>query len=148
MQHDTLREMLLDQHRILRELAAQIRDLAHRLRAGEQGVEEELRSLLGVFSDQASVHITFENEALLPILPTLDAWGPQREAMMLDHHMEEHLTLFEALDAATGPSSSEELIRSAEHAIDAFLAHMDEEERTLVNKKVLSNTCVTIEFGG
>lgn len=148
MQYEALREELLEQHRILRELGREIRALAERVRSGEAGVTELLRSTLGGFSDQAAAHIAYENEALVPILRGFDAWGPQREEMILEHHFEEHEALFEALDAATGAATSEEVLSAAERAIAAFVAHMDEEERTLINRKVLTDSIITVEFGG
>ena len=124
-----IRAELLGQH-------AEIRALIEEARGGS-------KTALVRLGDAVRRHNLREEELLGQLLPTLDAWGPVRTAIMLEEHVAEHGELYAVLlDATRGQRAVAELV---EH----LLEHMAYEEKTLLAEDLLDDSVVTSDsFGG
>jgi hypothetical protein len=82
---EEVRARTLAQHTALRLALADLRAAAMRLKDVGEG-EQHLRVETLRFATQFEEHLRFEERHLVPLLPTLDAWGPAR----LGHLHAEH----------------------------------------------------------
>lgn len=137
-----IRKELLDQHASLKRLAAKVRDLAE----GPSGenARDELSGLLHELGDGIDAHNAREEHLLGEVLPTLDAWGPERTARMDNHHREEHREIAEQIRAAAGSSEFAAAMDTALPAIEKLMAHMHEEEKEFLGKDLLRDDVINI----
>ena len=85
-------------------------------------------------------HNEYEEALLRPVLVGSDAFADVRIGRMVEDHVGEHRAMHAQL-GATGTSGLRD-------AIEMLRAHMDAEERYLLNPKVLRDDLVTLEDGG
>jgi hemerythrin-like domain-containing protein len=126
MRASEVRAELLEQHAELRAMAGGLTQVAARARSGEP-VESELSSALVRFIDALRRHNLREEELLRDILPAVDAWGPARDQVMTEEHVEEHEELYAALfglRTAPGEFAGE----AAGNLMNRILEHMAREE--------------------
>lgn len=126
------RRELIAQHEQLRAAAAEAEALARRLVADEP-VEPQLDRCLEELRSVWTAHNLAEQAVLEPYLLSRDGLGPQRVARMREEHLEEHLVLTTFLaqplaDVAKGFADFRE----------ELLAHMEAEERTFLDPRVLA----------
>ncbi len=145
MQLNQLREELLLQHAALRELIAQVAALNQ---PGQTGADTR-NALLAKLATALSEHNQFEETALRGVIVKLDAWGPQREALMDQHHAQEHECAFRALEQLGQVGSDEERTLRLQQHLSALLEHMRLEEREVLHPNVLRDDATTADpFGG
>ena len=138
-----IRKELMDQHASLKRLAARVRDLAEGP-AGEAS-RDQLSGILRELGDGIDADNAREEHLLGEVLPTLDAWGPERLARMDDHHREEHREIAERVrDAAELPDLSS-AVSAALPAIDELLAHMLQEEKEFLGRDLLRDDVINIQ---
>jgi hypothetical protein len=115
-----LREKLLADHQVLRELMTECELAAQRLRS-DGGHVEQLLTPLAALIDAVSRHCRFEEEALTWLLVDADLLGPGDIVQMMHDHRREHGWLTQMLrrvaaivvpaDAATASLQATELLR-------------------------------------
>lgn len=130
---------LTAQHDALRGMMERCLELADELDGGRIGplqLTREVARLRLAFD----AHNRFEEQLLRSVLLDDDAFAEVRIERMIDDHIGEHR-------AMRGRLSSDETGELRE-AIEMLRAHLDAEERYLLNKKVLRDDLVTIENGG
>jgi hemerythrin HHE cation binding domain-containing protein len=137
MKLSDIRTELLEQHRQIRESMATTRDIALRVREGD-GENRELHASLIRLADRVRRHNLREEELLGNIIPTIDAWGPVRAAIMTAEHIKEHGRLYTALLGIPATSGETAAVGIVE-LIALMLDHMDREEATFLNEEVLSD---------
>jgi len=116
---------------------ATTRDIALRAREGD-GVSRELQASVICLADRVRMHNLREEELLKDVIPTIDAWGRVRAAIMTAEHIKEHGRLYTALLGI--PATSAETAGVDVVALIALmLDHMDREEAAFLNEEVLSD---------
>jgi iron-sulfur cluster repair protein YtfE (RIC family) len=149
MERDELRERLLAQHRQLRGLLQNVHEHTERIRAGGGApAVDGLRNVLRDLRDSTVAHLAEEDACLRPLLPDIDAWGPQRMALMEKEHVAEHQALLRAIEAAAVARTTEELVDAADKSAREFAQHIDVEERFLLNRELLSDFLRPMDFAG
>lgn len=147
MRPSEIREDLLAQHGELRQLLAAARFAAERWTLGE-AERIVLRDALAALLDALRSHNAHEESALREVLRGADSWGPVREQIMDDAHVDEHGEVF-ALLARLGETEDPVATRGA---LDAFAArlldHMAREEAVCLDPSVLRDDDVAIDSQG
>ena len=136
-QHDQIRG-LLDRARVVAELALD----------GSPPTPDAVASAIGDIHATMTVHLTFEENVLLPILDDDLPLGPERGRRMVDEHKRQRAML-EALhrEASAGPELPTLAVKLA--SLTAWLlTDMNEEERTFVTPDVIRDDAVTVDQDG
>jgi hypothetical protein len=132
-----VRSTLVAQHTDLRRLIASVEEALDRgLPAGEVGQRlEALRRAV-------EAHNATEEGTLTPVLEVIDAWGPQRvDALVREHHAEHEEVL-----AGFEPGRVTD-VSHVRHLLAALLAHMAQEEKTLLSEKLLRDDVIQLDAG-
>ena len=137
-----IRKELLGQHASLKLMAAKIRELAER--PSEDISPDQLSGLLHELGDGIDAHNAREEHLLGEVLPTLDAWGPERLARMDDHHRREHREIAERVRAAAKLPDSSATLGAALPAIEDLMTHMHEEEKEFLGRDLLRDDVINI----
>jgi hypothetical protein len=134
------RQRLVDQHRVIREQLAVCERLA--TRKGPRAALE-LTHTVTRLAELVEQHNLAELAALEPLLAAADAWGPERTALMIEHHRHEHGALVTALrNVAAASEPMPALADAVTGLIAALRKHMDDEEREVLNARVLHDDIV------
>jgi hypothetical protein len=75
-----VRRIVLDEHGLLRARIAELRQIA------DEGELDALRAAAHGLFRRLEAHLDTEDELLVPILRTIDAWGPDRAARVSRDH--------------------------------------------------------------
>jgi hypothetical protein len=138
-----IRQELMDQHAGLKLLAAKVRDMVDHPSGADS--RDQLSGLLQELGDGIDAHNDREEHLLGEVLPTLDAWGPERLARMDEHHRAEHREIAERVRAAAELPEFRAALNAALPAIDALMAHMREEEKEFLGKDLLRDDVINIQ---
>jgi len=127
------------QHDALRGMMDRCDELANELDSGRMGPTQLVREVarLRLAFD---AHNQFEEQLLRPVLLDADWFGEVRVARMIEQHVEEH----RSMRAQLSSSVTSELREVIAH----LRAHLAEEERHFLSKRVLRDDLITIEGGG
>jgi hypothetical protein len=137
MRLSDLRKTLLDQHAEIRRLVAAVDEaIAQQLPAAE------LASRLVALRHAVEAHNQAEEATLEPILECIDAWGPQRVEALAGEHRAEHEEVLSQLDPARAGDTAH-----LKHVLAALLAHMGQEEKTLLTEKLLRDDVIQLDAG-
>ncbi len=138
-----LRRELIEQHDQMRKLIAEVTALATRVRTKGGGRRApELRKLLVTLERFLGAHHVAEERVLGPILAKIDAWGAERVALMEEEHRAQHRAVAQALAAAAKARSAQDLARAAVDVALALTAHMEDEERDLLNAELFRDELI------
>ena len=77
---------LLAQHEALREQLFEISALLDEVAEGDRTLSPYLKALAQKFAAAFLRHVEQEERILEPLLPAIDAWGPERLAHLLEEH--------------------------------------------------------------
>jgi hypothetical protein len=135
-----MREVLLQDHMILRSMIAAARKVAERACDG-QTTADELRGELVRLADVLRGHNLREEGLLRNVIPSVDAWGQARAEIMTEEHVREHEELVAAL---TGVQSTPVEFAGAGTGLllDGILGHMAREESAFLGEDVLRDDIV------
>ncbi|MEW5743516.1 MAG: hemerythrin domain-containing protein [Myxococcota bacterium] len=132
-----LRKQLLEQHAEIRRLVAQVEGaLDERLSAAE------LTARLDALKAAVVAHNQVEAHALEPILEHIDAWGPDRVKALVGEHRAEHEDVLTHLGAGTAADGGRLKALLAE-----LVAHLAQEEKTLLTEKLLRDDVIQLDAG-
>lgn len=134
-----IRAILMDEHADIR---AQIEE-ARAASASSDTARQ--RACLARLATTMQLHNAHEEAALRAILPSIDAWGPQRQKTMLDEHLAEHAELYATLVAA---SSNAESSGSIVKLLDEMVVHIAREEKEFLGADLLTDEMLCDGFGG
>jgi hypothetical protein len=138
-----LREWILTEHTALRTMLDEIDDVL-----GDAAVAGLAPGRLHRLTERLKIalehHLDLEDSHLVPVLRTLDVWGPDRAARVATEH-ERQRSEIEALHSQyTGPGVTASLAQ-----LDAFVRDlrrdMDIEERTVLAPELLRDDSVVFE---
>jgi hypothetical protein len=109
---------------------------------------DDLREHLIRLTDAIRMHNLREEALLRDLIPSVDAWGPARAAIMMEVHIQEHDRLYAALLGI--PCTPVEFASAGVAAlVDLIGEHMDREEATFLGEDVLRDDLVVAnQFGG
>ena len=148
MKPSEIRTELIAQHEAVRSMARRTGELVARMKSGE-AVRVGLGKALGELADAMRAHNEREEALLREIIPTVDAWGPARAAVMLEQHRLEHHELHAAVLGARDESSDAITADSVEALLASIVKHMEREEEAFLSEEVLRDDNVSIySFGG
>jgi iron-sulfur cluster repair protein YtfE (RIC family) len=144
MDLDRLRRDLMAQHAEVRRLLAEAEGAAQALLDGRsERSTADLRELLERLQSLFDHHSAQEQAVLAPILRRVDpAWGPERVEIMEREHAREHEALLEATAAAAAATTLLDLVATTGSLARELRAHMQEEERYLLDRDVLTDNPV------
>lgn len=141
-----VRDVVLSDHAALR---ARITLIKRALREAEgQGNEAPLRSLLPDLFAHLRSHLALEDRLLLPTLRSIDAWGPQREAAMVELHAQQRRWISDMSERMAGAATALELVKQTKEIIDELERDMESEEKDALNEQLLRDDPISVEFGG
>lgn len=152
MKPSEVRDRILEEHRKLRAHLDELQGLAERLKAGERGLSKSVARHCYELFDEFVAHLDLEDRILEPALRELDGWGPVRADNLLEHHREQREQIRElaqhesdAVAEANGAQIAELALQFVQNVHD----DMDEEERDVVNRKLLHDdpTATDVEAG-
>jgi iron-sulfur cluster repair protein YtfE (RIC family) len=139
-----VRDRILEQHGVLRELLRQSLDATTRAFQPDGPGVDELARLIHDLRSRFWAHLAFEERTLLPILEQLDPWGPERVADLRDEHARQRAeldTLVEGIESAWGNERLAVTLRSL--ATD-LLIDMEDEERGCLDSRLLRDEMVLL----
>lgn len=149
MDRTELLRLLLDQHRQLRGILAAVDAEADIVsRTGTPGSCANLRSLLSEMRRKLVLHTALERDAMVPLLEGMFAWGRERLERLRTEHEAEHLALERSLELTVSTVAPVALAAAARELVAELLAHMDLEERDFLNRTVLNDEPVKVDFTG
>ena len=146
MKPSEIRGELLQQHAQIRVMMDVTLTIAKGTRVGAPD-GGDLQGCLVRLADAVRTHNLREEALLRDLIPSVDAWGPARAAIMIAEHMKEHERLHAALlgvpctpveFAAAGIVALVELIRE----------HLDREEAAFLGEDVLRDDLVVANQSG
>jgi iron-sulfur cluster repair protein YtfE (RIC family) len=147
MDLESLREELLEQHYQLKRLISTAKRLSLQIARGGP-VAAPARKLCAVLDElnrTLHAHWEYEETVLQPILRTIDAWGPERVARMERAHRAEHRAMAGALETASAAAGPKKLATVARAMADELIAHMDDEEKYLLSRNVLTYDVIRVD---
>ncbi len=148
MKPSEIRAELLAQHADLRAQMTATRDAAERCLRGDDAADE-LRSCIAGLTQASRAHNAREEELMSTVFPELDAWGVQRQEVMNEEHVAEHVELVAALVAAYAKGDPKALAQTAIDVVTELAEHMDREEKVFLGRDVLSDSGFPPDgFGG
>jgi hypothetical protein len=142
MKLSDIRRELLEQHHQIRTLMTATHVVADDVLTGA-GSRDALRASLTRLAHALWAHNVREEELLRDVIPSVDAWGPARAAVMTDEHAKEHTRVHAALL---------DLRSTEDTSVDSVLAlvalmrdHMDREEAVFLREDVLCDDVVVAD---
>lgn len=140
MKPSEIRDELLHQHAQIRIMMHVTLTIAKEARVGAPG-RGGLQGCIVRLADAMRLHNQHEEALLRDLIPTVDAWGHARAAIMTEEHTREH----ERLDAALlgVPCTPIEFAATGMVAlVDLIRQHMDREEAAFLGEDVLRDDVV------
>jgi hemerythrin len=102
---------------------------------------DDLREHLVRLTDTIRAHNLREEALLRDLIPTVDAWGPARAAVMIEEHNQEHERLYAALFGIPC-TPAEFAVAGVATLVDLIREHMDREEAAFLGEDVLRDDLV------
>jgi hemerythrin HHE cation binding domain-containing protein len=131
---------LLEQHAQIRIMLDVMLTMAKGARVGAPG-RSDLQGSVVRLAEALRTHNQREEELLRDFIPSVDAWGPARAAIMTEEHKGEHDRLDAALSGV--PRTPIEFAAAGIVALVALIRqHMDREEAAFLGEDVLRDDVV------
>jgi hypothetical protein len=146
MTPNDIRTELMAQHSELRTHIQTTRAAAERVGRGERA-QRELRRELTALVDLMRRHNRREEELLGGIIPTIDAWGPERAQLMNDEHIAEHREMYAALMDLGATSDPAKRLALVNDELNRLIAHIGREEKGVL-AALREDLATTEYFGG
>jgi Hemerythrin HHE cation binding domain len=140
MKPSEIRNELLHQHAQIRIMIDVTLTIAEGARVGAPG-RGDLQGCVVRLADALRTHNQREEALLRDLIPSIDAWGPARAAIMTEEHKREH----DRLDAAMlgVPCTPVEFAAAGIVAlVELIRQHMDREEAVFLGEDVLRDDVV------
>jgi hypothetical protein len=137
------RTAILEQHRVLREGLTEVQGEALGLLNASKGTRAQLLEHLTRFVARFEGHMSFEDERLVPVLRTIDAWGPERVERFRDEH-ERQRRILASLISDSEKAGEIELALLTLGFVQLLRIDMEEEEATMLSADLLRDDPITI----
>jgi hemerythrin-like domain-containing protein len=143
-----VRERILADHAMLRVKIRATRDLAPRAQA-DPAAFDAFAVAAGELLSALSDHLDLEDEILVPVLGTIDAWGPERAKRLAAEHAEQRELLVRT-QVALGSRHRDagDIVKDMERFILRLEADMALEEKTTLSDELFAAFPIRTDFGG
>lgn len=139
-----VRSRVLAEHAMLRERLVELQSLARAVTI-EQTIVGELRQCVRKLIMEFSMHLESEEEILMPVIETIDAWGHQRASRMRDEHALQRALLVRMFERVSSPQPPIELAIEADALALRVFRDMLDEEQGLLAEDFLRDDVVAID---
>lgn len=144
MRFSEIRQLLIEEHRHIRSLAAAVSDAAHHVLAGDPAADATMREGLDRLERALGAHNVHEDTLLRDIVPTIDAWGKLRESLLTESHAHEHAALTASIGECRRSSDPHVTAAQVTALVTRMLGHMDAEEREILHPDILRDDVIAI----
>jgi WS/DGAT/MGAT family acyltransferase len=141
-----LREAVLAQHAVISELLDEVESAARRVQGGDGSVLPRLRERGRELHARMAEHLDFEDRFLVPVVRSVDAWGPERAISISEEHGDQRELLafvLSRLEDREGPVQL--LAEQLRNFAGALRDDMHYEEQAIVNENLLRDDVVVID---
>jgi iron-sulfur cluster repair protein YtfE (RIC family) len=147
MRPSEIRRRVLTDHEALRGHLVGLEKLTRSVdRETTNGQARALRDDARALLEELSNHMRWEEHYLLPALRDADAWGEERARRLIGDHREQRQVLDLIIERLRDSGRPEALVVRDVFGLIAFLREdMDEEERDLLDPRVLRDDVVGID---
>src|SRR5262245_30025003 len=135
MDPSQVRKRILHEHRVIRDQLLELETELDKLAVDEQRLNSVILIARRLLVD-LSAHTELEDAILAPALRELDAWGPVRAEMLLDHHSEQRQQFQELLAAYDKATDFDAIARMTFELAAEVRADMLREESSLLNENL------------
>ncbi len=140
-----VRERILADHENLRRLIGAIERVAGLIEDGEEDLGDSLRVLMVALFRKLKAHMQYEDEALQPILRSIDAFGEVRAEQFDREHQEQREQMGDILHAACDlRAHPREVAGRARDILQRILVDMEYEEREFLDPDLLRDDVIAI----
>ncbi len=141
-----VRATILAQHQHLRALLGVIRRHAEQVLAGDQAAPWELRRRVLDLEQAFGAHLDTEEAIMVPLIESIDAWGPVRAETIRNEHREQRAILERASDEATSAAiPPRELAHAMIALVSDILADMVREEQDVLRSSLLRDDIIAVD---
>jgi hypothetical protein len=134
-----VRDQVLEQHGVLRGLLEEAAEELDRPRSSGRD-DTKLRAIGRALCDRFADHLLFEERELVPVLATLDSWGPERVRDIHVAHARQRRkleVLWERLDVEP---DAEDVAEALTDLADDMLRDMEAEEAGCLSAEAMSSS--------
>lgn len=139
-----VRARILDEHRRLRVSLARLQMLARDVTLDE-GRLPQLRGAFQRLVLEFGSHLDSEDESLMPLVETLDAWGPERAARMREEHVGQRKMLDLMCDRLRQMTDALAFASEVDALVLRIFRDMHEEEAEILDVDLLRDDVVVID---
>lgn len=139
-----VRSRVFDEHRRLRRSLVRLQDLARSVTI-DPSLTADLRAALRGLLVEFALHLDSEDEILMPLIETIDAWGPERAGRMREEHRIQRALLQRMFDRAEKRGEPDQLASEVDSLVLRIFRDMHEEEEELLDENLLRDDVVAID---
>jgi hypothetical protein len=139
-----VRERVLAQHATLRELLRQALEVTTHGLQGDGTGEDELARLVHDLRARFRAHLSFEEQALAPVLSNLDDWGPERVDDLLEEHARQRAELDTLVEGLRNGWDAARLALTLRSLVTDLLLDMEHEERGCLSATALQDQMMIV----
>jgi hypothetical protein len=144
MNNEERRETLSLQHRQIRATIKVVRHAAVDLADGST-TAFQLREQVAALRLTMELHLATEELLLTPVLEHIDAWGPERLALLHVDHAHQRLVLAELSSERVCALPAELYARRTLRMLEEILTDLDSEDRDLLDVRVLRDDLIQLD---
>lgn len=141
-----VRARILAEHVAIRGMLTSLEHVARGVGEGDASLVGALRREGEALLRRLQEHMLWEDIHLAPALRQADAWGEERAAKLDSDHREQRQVLTHCLGAVNDPSRPAIVVaRTLIDLVGMLRADMEEEERLLLDERVLRDDVIGID---
>jgi hypothetical protein len=140
-----VRGMVLEQHKVLRQMFQRALDETTRSLRREGLALEELAELATDLRQRFRAHLAFEERMLAPVLAHIDLWGPERVSALLEEHARQRAEVDTIVEGLQTDWDVERLALVMRSLVTDLLRDMDEEEAGCLSASFLGEDVVAVD---
>lgn len=145
MNPSQVRARILDGHRVLRDQLTKLEAEVDALARNEVHVESVTATARWLLAE-LTAHTQLEDDVLAPALRELDAWGPVRANMLLEHHEQQRGDLGRLLSIYNQPQDPQLIAEITLALIADIRADMHHEETGLLTATLLRDDLISVDM--
>lgn len=139
-----VRERVIEQHQILRQLLQQSLDATTRAFQPQGPNRREVSRLVYELRARLWAHLAFEERHLAPVLAHLDLWGPERVEELFNEHMRQRAQMEVLVEGIEDGWDVERIALALRSLATDLLLDMEEEERGCASASVLQDEMLIV----
>jgi hypothetical protein len=144
MNNEERRTTLVQQHRQIRTIITTVQRAAIELADGT-GAALDLRDHIAGLRLAMELHLAAEEVLLGPVLERIDAWGPERLALLREDHAHQRGVLAELSSERACNLPSDRYARRTLQMLEEILTDLEGEDRDLLDAKVLRDDIIQLD---